>query len=191
MLISRGFLYLQENKWHFLKFAPFFIKIPKNHRQWTTENLYRERNRWSTFTISKIIYCIYIVYSVQARFSSLLRSRSGRSHESSCHAVLTIYDFWPGPAQGEGLGVGGQPPTFWKKKGIFAGKRIFDWRTSPKYPNLWLVHFDPISQGEHKREWGTLFSLGKPQNDFLYKTDLSRRLLCFHQPGDVVCAQTM
>ena len=116
MLISRWFLYLQENKWHFLKFAPFFIKIPKNHRQWSTENLYRERNRWSTFTISKIIYCIYIVYSVQARFSSLLRSRSGRSHESSCHAVLTIYDFWPGPAQGEGLGVGGQPPTFWKKK---------------------------------------------------------------------------
>ena len=57
--------------------------------------------------------------------------------------------------------------------------------------NLWLVRFDPISQGEHKRVWGTLFSLGKPQNDFLYKTDLSRRLLRFHQPGDVVYAQTM
>ena len=80
---------------------------------------------------------------------------------------------------------------FEKKKGIFDGKRIFDWRTSPKYLNLWLVRFDPISQGEHKREWGTLFSLRKPQNDFLYKTDLSRRLLSFHQTGDVVYAQTM
>ena len=93
--------------------------------------------------------------------------------------------------RGWGGGWGGSPPLFEKKKGIFDGKRIFDWRTSPKYPNLWLVRFDPISQGEHKREWGTLFSLGKPQNDFLYKTALSRRLLRFHQPGDVVYAQRM
>ena len=57
--------------------------------------------------------------------------------------------------------------------------------------NLWLVRFDPISQGEHKREWGTLFSRGKPQNDYLFKTALSRRLLRFHQPGYVVYAQTM
>ena len=33
---------------------------------------------------------------------------------------------------------------------------------------------------------------GKPQNDYLYKTALSwRRLLRFHQPGDVVYAQKM
>ena len=33
---------------------------------------------------------------------------------------------------------------------------------------------------------------GKPQNDYLYKTALSRRrLLRFHQPGDVVYAQTL
>ena len=31
----------------------------------------------------------------------------------------------------------------------------------------------------------------KPQNDYIYKTALSRRLLRFHQPGDVVYAQTM
>ena len=31
----------------------------------------------------------------------------------------------------------------------------------------------------------------KPQNDYFYKTALSRRLLRFHQPGDVVYAQTM
>ena len=94
--------------------------------------------------------------------------------------------------RGAGGGGGGAAPHFLKKKkGIFGGKRIFDWRTSRKYPNLWLVRFDPISQGEHKREWGTLFSLGKPQNDFLYKTALSRRLLRFHQPGDVVYAQRM
>ena len=79
-----------------------------------------------------------IVYSIQARFSSLLRSRSDRSHESSCHAVLTIYDFWPGPALGEGLG--GSPPLF-EKKGIFDGKRIFDWRTSSKYPKFMIGPF--------------------------------------------------
>ena len=32
---------------------------------------------------------------------------------------------------------------------------------------------------------------GKPQNVYLYKTAISRRLLRFHQPGDVVCTQTM
>ena len=32
---------------------------------------------------------------------------------------------------------------------------------------------------------------GKPQNEYLNKTALSRRLLRFHQPGDVVCAQTI
>ena len=31
----------------------------------------------------------------------------------------------------------------------------------------------------------------KPQNDYFYKTALSRRLLRFHQPGDVVYEQTM
>ena len=31
----------------------------------------------------------------------------------------------------------------------------------------------------------------KPQNVYFYKTALSRRLLRFHQPGDVVYAQTM
>ena len=31
----------------------------------------------------------------------------------------------------------------------------------------------------------------KPQNDYFYKTALSRRLLRFHRPGDVVYAQTM
>ena len=86
-----------------------------------------------------------------------------------------------------GRGAGeASPPFFWKKKGIFGGKRIFDWRTLPKYPNLWLVRFDPISQGENKREWGTLFSLGKPQNDFLYKTDLSRGLSAFSPARCVV-----
>ena len=32
---------------------------------------------------------------------------------------------------------------------------------------------------------------GKLQNDYLYKTTLTRRLLRFQQPGDVVYAQTM
>ena len=34
---------------------------------------------------------------------------------------------------------------------------------------------------------------GKPQNDYLYKTALSRRLEGFHQPGDVrsVCTNSM
>ena len=50
---------------------------------------------------------------------------------------------------------------------------------------LWL-------SGEPKRaEWGILFSLGKPQNDYLYKTAFNRRLLRFYQPGDVVYAQTI
>ena len=31
----------------------------------------------------------------------------------------------------------------------------------------------------------------KFQNDYFYKTSLSRRLLRFHQPGDLVYAQTM
>ena len=56
--------------------------------------------------------------------------------------------------------------------------RVLDWRNLPKHPNLLLIHFDPISHG-------------KPQNDYLYKTVLSRRLLRFHRPGDVVYAQTM
>ena len=30
---------------------------------------------------------------------------------------------------------------------------------------------------------------GKPLNDYLYKTALSRRLVRFHQPGDVVYAK--
>ena len=33
---------------------------------------------------------------------------------------------------------------------------------------------------------------GKPQNDYIYKTALSRRrLLRFHQPGDVIYAQIL
>ena len=103
--------------------------------------------------------------------------------------------------QGEGLG-GGRDLHFLKKKliklrnipfqikGIFDGLRMFEWRTSPKLPNLWLVRFDPISQGKPKREWGTSFSLGKPQNEYFHKTALSRRLLRFHKPGNVVYAQT-
>ena len=102
--------------------------------------------------------------------------------------VISSRDF---PRRGRGWGGGGQdPPTFCKKiiiklrnthfviKGIFDGIRIIDWRTSPEHPNLWLVRFDPISYGNL-------------QNDYLYKTALSRRLLRFHQPGDVVYAQTM
>ena len=68
--------------------------------------------------------------------------------------------------------------THFQIKGIFDGIRVLDWRNLPKHPNLLLVHFDPISHG-------------KPQNDYLYKTVLSRRLLRFHRPGDVVYAQTM
>ena len=86
-----------------------------------------------------------IVYSIQARFSSLLRSRSGRSHESSCHAVLTIYDFWPGPALGEGLG--GSPPLFEKKRNLCWKKnirladlvevsKIYDWSVSILYHKM-------------------------------------------------------
>ena len=36
-----------------------------------------------------------------------------------------------------------------------------------------------------------LYHYGKLKNDYLYKTTLSRRLLRFHQPGDVVYARTM
>ena len=32
MPISKTFLYLQENKYHFLRVAPLFIKGAKNHR---------------------------------------------------------------------------------------------------------------------------------------------------------------
>ena len=35
--------------------------------------------------------------------------------------------------------------THFQIKGIFDGITIFDWRTSPKHRNLWLVRFDPIS----------------------------------------------
>ena len=57
--------------------------------------------------------------------------------------------------------------------------QIYDWSVS-------ILYHKP------KREWGTSFSLGtcKPQNEYLYKTVLSRRLLRFHKPGDVVYAQT-
>ena len=69
-----------------------------------------------------------------------------------------------GPRRGRGWG--GAAPHFLKKKkrnthfeikGIFDRIGIFDWQTSPKHPNLWLVRFDPISYGD-------------PQNDYLYKT---------------------
>ena len=98
-----------------------------------------------------------------------------------------------GPRWERGWGEGGQPPTFLKKK---RKESLMEKEYSTVGPcrsiqNLWLVRFDPTSQGEHKREWGTLFSRGKPQNDYLFKTALSRRLLRFHQPGDVVYAQTM
>ena len=82
-----------------------------------------------------------------------------------------------------GEGAGGRqhlpPPHLFEKKklrnthfqwkGIFDGIRIFVWRTSPTHRNLWLVRFDPISSVA-----------------ILYKTALSRRLLRFHQPGDVI-----
>ena len=62
-----------------------------------------------------------------------------------------------GLRRGRGWEGQGPPPNFLKKeiinlrnmhfqiKGIFDGIRIFDWRTKPKRPNLWLVRFDPIS----------------------------------------------
>ena len=98
-----------------------------------------------------------------------------------------------GPTQWEGLGGPLPPPpqhflkknkiklinsTHFQIQGIFDGIRIFNWQTSQKNPNLWLVRFGPISYGE-------------PQNDYLYKSVLSRRLRRFHQPGDIVYAQTM
>ena len=69
--------------------------------------------------------------------------------------------------------------THFQIKWIFDEIRIFDWQTSPKHPNLWLVCFDPISVQ------------GKPQNDYLYIIALSSRRLRFRQPGDVVYAQTI
>ena len=95
------------------------------------------------------------------------------------------YKCFSGRAHAGGVAGGGGagPLHFLKKiklrnthfliKGISDGIRILDWRTSPKHPNLWLVRF------------------GKLQNDYLYKTTLTRRLLRFQQPGDVVYAQTM
>ena len=95
--------------------------------------------------------------------------------------MLVLWKWKQGPRRGRGWGPG--PSHFGKKiklrnthfqiKGIFDGIRIFDWRTSPKHPNLWLVRF-----------------VGKPQNDYLYKTTLGRRLLRFHQPGDVLHTPT-
>ena len=93
-----------------------------------------------------------------------------------------------GPRWGRGWGAA---PHFLKKKESLMEKEYSTGGPRRSIQNLWLVRFDPISQGEHKREWGTLFSRGKPQNDYLFKTALSRRLLRFHQPGDVVYAQTM
>ena len=39
--------------------------------------------------------------------------------------------------------------------------------------------------------FGSYIISGKPQNEYLYKTTLSRRLVRFHQPGNVVYVQTM
>ena len=55
-------------------------------------------------------------------------------------------------------------------KGIFHRIRIFDWQTSPKHPNLWLVRFDPILYRD-------------PQNDYLYKTQ--------GHPGTIFCKITV
>ena len=62
-----------------------------------------------------------------------------------------------GPTQGQA--PASHPPNVLKKKEkkrnthfqikrIFDGIRIFDWQTSPKHPNWWLVRFDPISYGD-------------------------------------------
>ena len=44
MPISRTFLYLQENKKHFLEVALFFIKDAKNHRD-LPENAIQKHNQ--------------------------------------------------------------------------------------------------------------------------------------------------
>ena len=71
-----------------------------------------------------------------------------------------------------------QSPHFLKKKkekkrnthlqikGIFDGIRIFDWQTSPKHPNLWLVRFDPISYGDPPWKRLSLQNSGAP-NDYI------------------------
>ena len=115
-----------------------------------------------------------------------------------------------GPAQGEGLGASG-PPLFEKKIIIIRNThfQIKGWwnknirladhaeaskfmigpfRSSIQYHKVSLFH-EAIVVSEAPR--CTSFSLGKPQNDNLYKAALRRRLLRFHQPGDVVYSQTM
>ena len=60
-----------------------------------------------------------------------------------------------GPRRGRGCFPPPHPLLFEKKKkkrnthfqikGIFDRIRIFDWQTSPKHPNLWLVRFESLS----------------------------------------------
>ena len=100
-----------------------------------------------------------------------------------------------------GVGAEGQgPPTLWEKK-IKIEKYTFPNKRNPWWnTNIRLADLSEASQFKigpfrsslvsilyHKvspRENEVLHSLlvGKPQNDYLYKTALSRRLLRFHQP---------
>ena len=96
-------------------------------------------------------------------YKSCLQNRRPVSRLASYTIAAPSRVLYTGPAQGrrwEGQGS----LTFWGKKkrniqfqikGIFDGIGIFDWQTSPKHPNLWLVRFDLISYGD-------------PQNDYSY-----------------------
>ena len=114
---------------------------------------------------------------------NLLMPHSGTDKAGKCPAVARgglgaagidwciIWNtvWYQGPRRGRPLLPSPPPSTFWKKKKekkrnthfqikrIFDGIRIFDWQTSPKHPNWWLVSFDPISYGDH-------------HNYYLYKT---------------------
>ena len=59
--------------------------------------------------------------------------------------------------------------------------QIYDWSVSILYHKV----------SPRKNEVPHALLVGKPQNNYLYKTALSRRLLRFHQPGYVVYVQTM
>ena len=96
------------------------------------------RNRWSTFTISKIIYCM-ILYT-QYKHVLVVFFAAARAEVTKVRAM----PFWlfmisgQGPRWERGWGAA---PHFLKKKGIFDGKRIFDWRTSSKYPKFMIGPF--------------------------------------------------
>ena len=57
--------------------------------------------------------------------------------------------------------------THFKIKGIFDGIRIFDWQTSPKHPNWWLVRFDPTSYGDPHWKRLSLQNSGAPSDYIL------------------------